>query len=233
MYDLSYKVYVLNFLCPEFFAKKDEDFNWLDYKILFGPYAPAGTYEEVVYFLSNVFIYLRTNDDVDTLELISHLVWFCSEFLDKLEEDGLSDFVKFEISECLDQWIKDFKIIHFNKKACESKGWKRDHFDLVHHMEAICETTSDLIRFKSLKCVSCSFFESLAQFNDDKIKASWFLELSRARFEICPPPDVIEITTILNNKQLLNEAYNLVWSDVLNESDSTTYWKDTFNQLKI
>ena len=213
-------------------AKNDKDFTWSDYSFLYRPYAPAGTYEEVMYFLPETFLYLKTHEN-DALDLIPPIIWFCSENIDKLTKDGLAEIIKFEIMKCLNEWIKDFRIIHFDKDACFEKGWKFSHRDLVVNLESICEVTTELIKYKVFNNLAFLFFEQLTQFNNDPIKASWFLELSRARFGICSPPNETKITSILENEQLLNDAYDLIWPNVLDEIDSPTYWKDTFNQLNI
>jgi hypothetical protein len=63
----------------ELVAKPDERLGWGDFKDLLGPHLPAGTYDEVVYFLPLAFDHVRAKN-WDALDLCSSLAWFCSEY---------------------------------------------------------------------------------------------------------------------------------------------------------
>ena len=213
-------------------TKNDGAFDWSDYSNLFGPHLPAGTYEEVVYFLPQAFSYLKHHED-EALDLVTPIFGFCSKNIDNLLSDGLLEVVKSEIMDCLNHWTRDFRVVHFDKNACLKKGWGLDYNDLVVNSEVICEGTSDLARFETLEGVAARFTESLAHHNGNVIKASWFLEYSRARFDVYTPPNSKSITELLANEELLNHAYATIWTDVIDQHASPTYWQDTLNQLGI
>lgn len=219
-------------MLSDLLSKKDEEFRWYDYSDLFGPHLPAGTYEEVIYFLPQAFSYLIAHED-NALDLVIPIFGFCSKNIEKLENDGLANEVKLSIMQCLKYWVKDFRIIYFDKDACLKKGWGVDYKDLVVGSEVICEAITGLVRFKTLKDIAVEFIKLLAYQNDDVIKSSWFLELSRARFDVYRPSENPVIYELLVNENLLDNAYATVWSEAMDQKISPTYWRDTFNQLGI
>jgi hypothetical protein len=46
----------------ELLSKSDTDMRWADFACLLGPHLPAGTYEEVAYFLPLAFDYIGANE---------------------------------------------------------------------------------------------------------------------------------------------------------------------------
>ena len=219
-------------MLKELLEKNEEEYDWYDYSNLFVPHLPAGTYEEVMYFLPKAFTYLKSHEE-DALDLVTAVFGFCSINLNYLEKDGLDNIVKQEIIDCLNYWTRDFRIVHYDQNACQDKGWRLSHNDLVINSEVICEGTSDLVRFESLAELAVQFVRSLAICEGNIVKASWFIEYSRARFDVYTPPDNSEIMNLLTNEKLLNEAYATVWPVAVDEKASPTYWKETFNKLGI
>jgi hypothetical protein len=213
-----------------FLKKNDEEPGWNDYSMLFGPHLPTGTYEEVMYFLPKAFTYLKNNEE-NALDLVTAIFGFCSKNLENLRKDNLEVFIKDKITDCLDHWVRDFRIEHFDKQMCKNKGWNSNYFDYVHNTETICEALTDLARFETLKCLAIEFVNPLAFHDGNIIKASWFLELSRARFDAYNPPDLSEIQNLLSDKKLLLEAYAVVWPEA--EDYKLTYWRDTFAKLGL
>jgi hypothetical protein len=67
----------------------DRKLEWNHYRELLGPFAPAGTYEEVVYFLPLAFDYLIANVE-SALDLVSTPVWFASEYDEQLRKDRVT-----------------------------------------------------------------------------------------------------------------------------------------------
>ncbi len=212
--------------------KSDEELIWSDYANLFGPHLPAGTYEEVMYYLPKAFHYLKLNEE-DSLDLVTPIFGFCSINLEKLADDGLSATIKSNILECLNYWIREFRIVHYDKPACLKKGWGINYQDLVYNSDVICKSTSELVRFETLEELAIKFVQSLAYHKGEFTKAAWFLEYSRARFDVYTPPNNEIIQEMLTNKELLNNAYAVVWAEAMEESASPTYWRDTFNRLEI
>lgn len=210
--------------------KDDSEFGWNDYSWLFGPHLPAGTYEEVMYFLPRAFAYLKGHE-YEALDLVTPIFGFCSKNIEQLREDGLEVLVKEQILECLNYWVRDFRIEHYDKPMCVNKGWRLDYKDLVHNTETICEGTTDLARFETLSSLAIEFTQSLAYHSGDITRASWFIELSRARFDVYTPPNLPEIQKLLTDENLLNEAYAVVWPE--SNEYKLTYWRDAFSKLGL
>lgn len=217
-------------MLKDLLIKNDSEFGRSDFTRLFGPHLPAGTYEEVIYFLPSAFEYLKLHEG-DALDLIAPIFGFCSKNIEHLKKDGLEKIIKGKIMECLNYWIRDFRIEHYDRQMCISKGWRLHYSDLVHNTETICEGTTDLVRFETLSSVAIDFTKSLAYHNGDITKASWFIEFSRARFDVYTPPNLPEIQELLSSDVLLHEAYTILWPET--HEYKLTYWRDTFNKLGL
>ena len=208
----------------------DHEMGRSEYSALFGPHLPAGTYEELMYFLPKAFAYLKENES-DALDLVSTILGFCSKNLERLQQDSLDLLIEEKITDCLEHWVRDFRIEHFDRQMCEAKGWRLNYFDYVHNTETICEALTDLVRFETLKPLAVEFVKTLAVHDGNIVKASWLLALSRARFDTYNPPDCSEIQHLLSDEGILLEAYAVVWPEA--EDYRLTYWRDTFKKLGL
>lgn len=215
----------------ELLSKRDGELSWADFQCLLGPFLPAGTYQESVYFLPLAFEHIASHDD-DALDLVTSIVWFVSEYACDLERDGLLDAARDRISECFEKWTAEFSVTHFDKPACEEKGWGLPYFDYVEPVEVVCVGTCDLIRFERHADLARAFFRELGENGTDGTKAAWFLELSRAYYDICHPPKDPSIARVLTDRDNLDRAVVLARPIVGRES-SPTYWTDTLNALAI
>jgi len=216
----------------EILSTPDDRFEWHHYQSVLGPFLPAGTYDESVYFLPGAFDFILRHDD-DALDLITALVWFASEYSDRLADDGLLDAVRHNLLACFQHWTAHFVVIHFDEEGCRKKGWGLKHFDYVYNIEAVCEGSCDLVRFETHRDLAESFFASLADFGDDPIKAAWFLECARSRGDVRFPPRHPSIQNLLANDHLLHGAAKLVLAKLVPDEKSPTYWTDTFEVLGL
>ncbi len=216
----------------EILATPDNDLDWRQYRALLGPYSTAGTYEEVVYFLPLAFDYVLHHDE-GALDLVTSLVWFSSQYETSLRRDRLHNCVRDSLRFCLAQWTSDFQIIHFDREACAQKGWGLQYSDYVVHSEVICQCNEDLVRFKAHADLALEFTNSLADHQQNKAKASWFLHYSAARFEVYTPPEDRQIRAILENRNLLLSAASFTCSQLTNEERHSTYWNDLFLKLEL
>ena len=212
-------------------SKPDSQLVWSDYQCLLGPFLPAGTYRESVYFLPLAFEHIASHDD-DALDLITSIIWFVSEYADELKQDGILDASRDRIAECFEKWTSQFTVVHFDQSACQQKGWKLAYFDYVKHVEVICEGACDLVRFERHADLASSLFQSLKDNTTDAVRAAWFLELARARNDVYHPPAVSPISAILADREATSRAAELARPMIANES-SPTYWTDTLNALGI
>lgn len=204
----------------------DSDMQWHHYANILGPFLPAGTYEESVYFLPNAFDYFLANDDV-ALDLVTPIVWFTSEYADQLERDGILSATLDRLAECFNHMAAHFHVQHFDRDACLANGWQIDYFDYVSNCDAICQGTTDLVRFEAHRELAEAFVAGLANHHGNSTRAAWFLELARSREAVYAPPDYPPISTMLTNRALLEEAASVVRKQLLAAEPSPTYWKDT------
>ena len=98
-------------MLKELLNKSNSELRWSDYSSLFGPHLPAGTYEEVIYFLPNAFSHLK-NHEYDALDLVTPIFGFCSKNIERLKGDGLDKAIKEKIVECLNYWVRAVSYTH-------------------------------------------------------------------------------------------------------------------------
>lgn len=216
----------------EILRKSDADLAWADFKTLLGPHLPAGTYEEVAYFLPLAFEFIRTHK-ADALDLCSTLVGFCAQNHAELESDGARDAARSRLLGLLREWTSRFQITHFDKFMCERKGWKLQYFDHVEMSETVCETLSDLVQFSQDADLAETLVSEVIAFGDDTTKAAWLLELVRARDDVYHPPVIARLEQAANELPLLRDAYRVVQGNDQIRENSRTYWRDTVSKLGI
>jgi hypothetical protein len=216
----------------EILATPDRQMERRHYINLFGPYLPAGTYKESIYFLPGAFHYLLAHDG-DALDLITPILGFISVNKTNLIQDGIFEDVCDCVRECLNYWTRDFRVIHYDKKACREKGWGINYFDHVEMSEVVGLAISDLVEFEKLAIIAVEFVRDLAS-NDDPVKAAWFLEYSHSqKYPAYYPPNYEPITRLINDDERLLAAMYLVEQHIVPNEPSPTYWEDTFRRVGL
>jgi hypothetical protein len=214
-------------------SKPDDALRWGDFTILLGPHLPAGTYDEVAYFLPLAFNCIRANKG-DALDLCSSLVWYCSEYANDLASDGVLDSARGELRDLLRDWTARFTIIHFDKSACVAKGWRLEYLDLVDMSETVCEMMCDLVGYARHADIVEQFVRDLIDFGTNPSAAAWLLELIRSREGVAYRPPLLPLLeeTSVDHRILLT-AYELSQTHGEIRDSSPTYWRDTLCQLGI
>jgi hypothetical protein len=224
----------------EILATNDSDFEGIDYRNLFGPHLPAGTYEEVMYFLPLAFAYFaQPENESGAYEMLDAVVGFASDYAEYLKTDGLLEAVGNCFQECLQSWITTFTIIHYDKNGCYKKGWGLQYLDIVTRLELLSETIYEMRRYKTFAEVAGEFVSQLSQNESDPIKAAWFLAYAADEYlrdEQTPKMfkfkfDAIQLSILDHDR--LKKAAQLVRSDPALYEMSPTYWRDTFEYLAL
>jgi hypothetical protein len=217
----------------ELLRKGDSELRWGDFKALLGPHLPAGTYEEVAYFLPLAFDYIRT-DKALALDLCSSLVWFCSKYTEQLAADRVVDAARDQMLGLLRQWTSQFVVTHFDRSMCIERGWaKLQYFDLVEGSETVCQMLCDLSEYSTHANISERFILELIDFGTDPIKAAWLLALLRARNDVYHPPATQRLELASVDYSLLRASYDLVEANDKIRDCSPTYWRDIVTELGL
>lgn len=212
-------------------AKPNAELRWGDYKTLLGPHLPAGTYEEIAYFVPLAFDCIRT-ETTAALELCSSIVWFSSQFKERLTADKVCDSVRAQLLGLLRLWTSAFKVVHFDRSMCLEKGWvKLQYFDLVETRETVCQMLCDLVEYSANADLADRFIVELINFSKDPVKAAWLLELLRARDDVYHPPPSQRLELASADHTLLFAAYQLARTKAEIGECSPTYWCDTTARL--
>jgi hypothetical protein len=222
--------------CPEslrdLLATADSDLKWYDFRTLLGPHVPAGTYEEVVYFLPLAFRYIREHPD-DALDLCTSIIWFCSEYAQRLHADGFLESARAAISDLLRHWASTFEVVYFDEAACRAKGWGIKHCDYVKGSESLYQSLEDLVEYRTNADLSETFLANLASFENDSTRAAWLLDAVRSRDDAYGPPDIGVFSCCANDRELLQRALDTALRDPQIRRVSPTYWEDTCRTLKL
>lgn len=214
-------------------SKADSELSWGDFRILLGPHVPAGTYEEVVYFLPLAIDHMRACRR-DALDLSSSVVWFTSKYQDYLAHDKASDMVRAELLSLLREWTSRFRVSHFDRSGCLEKGWvKLQYLDLVEDSETVCQMLCDLTEYAAHAVVADRLILELVDFGDDSVKAAWLLELIRAREDVYRPAPSQRLDLASADHALLSSAKKLVQADSEISGHSPTYWPDTYSRIGL
>lgn len=208
-------------------AKPDEELNWMDYQCLLGPYLPAGTYEQSVYFLPLAIDYLKQHDD-EALDLITPIIGFASEYALQLKDDRILDAVRFEIQSCLNYWTADFVVRHYGQDECRQKGWTVKYGDLVRHSEVVTEAISDCVRFEAHTDLMTSWLAQIASLESSAVQSAWFLECTRRHLadDVYQPPEHPQMTPLLEDNCLAVQHFAKVSESLPGFDSSSTYWRD-------
>ena len=209
----------------------DEMMEWHHLQSLLGPFLPAGTYQESVYFLPIAFECLRREEE-HALDLTTSVTWFVSEYADDLAKDGALNECRSEIMGCLLHWIRDFTVTHFDRDACAAKGWKLSYFDYIQRSEVVCETLCDLDRFARHADLADHLITQLALSNQP-VSASWFLELARSQTDIYHPPPRDAFQHYFTDMSLLAQKTTIVEEHMASTTASPTFWHDVFTELGL
>jgi hypothetical protein len=219
-------------LLEEMLGTPDNQLLWHHYCNILGPFLPAGTYEEGVYFLPRAFQFTLLHED-HALDLITPLVWFISEHAESLKRDGLLTKARESLFACFSHWTSEFIVEHFDRAACKAKGWGRETFDLVKHCEVVCQGTCDLVEFQRHADIAEDFANGLAHHESDPVKAAWFLEYARAKDDVSHPPFHPPIQQLISDRDKLQSAAAVVRETIAKREKSPTYWENTFKALGI
>lgn len=218
----------------ELIETPDSEMTGCHYQQILGPFLPAGTYEESVYFLPAAFDWLVANSG-DSLDLVTPVIWFCSEYCSDLQRDGALDSCRQRLSACLSEWTCRFEVRHFDAADCAAKGWRRTYFDYVLMSETLCEATSDLVRFETHADIAFDFYRHLSSSCASVSEAAWHLDLAAAytRQEIYSPPSDDRVVTPLTDRNSILSASAIVSAALPTFSRDQSYWQDTFKALGL
>lgn len=228
-------------LLEELLNTPDNEMNWRHYQNFLGPHLPAGTYDEVVYFLPRAFDYMvacimKAHDfdwenyqppNNEILEYVPRaIVGFCSHHAEELQSDGILPHVREAIRECLRLWITKFEVVH---RPLPESGVR--YFDYVIQSEDVNDFVENLIEFKRHGDLVVEFLEELANHEGNTTRAAWFLEIARSRRSdtvYTYTQHYAPAASLMFNRELIESAASMVRNM---PTPSPTYWPDTFKTL--
>lgn len=231
--DPNYDFRGCEYLLDELLNTPDQSMGWQEYRELFGPYLPAGTYEEVVYFLPHAFIHLKFNP-VDAEDFCNAVFGFCSKNKDQLTTDKLIDTVRTQIMLCLIEWTKIFEFKHYPCNDKQQNHSNLKYTDIVHNSSLVVGALICLTEFETYKDVAINFLKSLQCHNGNLTKACWYLEFTKQySYPILAPSKKTFVLQSCNSTESLTSAYEVVFPFVVKDDRSTTYWNDLFYKLGL
>ena len=181
----------------------DDQLSFNDFRTIFHWRTPAGTYEEVAYFLPLALEHMRCAPD-DAREFIDGIICFASEHAVQLTKDQLFSQIEKAMRSCFEAWTNQFLVEHFDEKACQDKGWNINHYDYVNNSEIVRE-----------------LIESLTTSQDKATRSAWLLEYAR------------EAGVFMFEHGLLQRHYKSIEVTLVANEPSPTYWKTIRKELDL
>lgn len=215
---------------------RDDLLAWQHFQSLFGPWLPAGTYEEIVYFLPLAFRFLYDRrEDVD--EVVGPILGWIAANQEGLQEDGLWGATRENVVICLEHWTRDFDVIPVVGGASVNSpiGTFR-----VRNSQLVTRTLQELNVWRGLRDLAPRFLRSLAFQSSTTFQLAWILELSRSlllafssatgRTGSAMPAD---IAAVLQDETIRRRAAAVVLRELVPWPSQTEYWQETFELLGL
>ncbi len=205
---------------------KDDRLTWSDFNTIFHWGTPAGSYQEIVYFLPLALRHIKNNPR-DALDFMSGVFCFIGSNAPNLESDSLHLNTTEAIEEVFQERTRQFAVAHYDADACREKAWTLDHQDIVENSQSIMQLIEDLQSFPAYPELADKLVESLALQQQHAIRSAWFLEYAR---EVSNSPGIFKTSEaqrrFIEDRTLLQDHYNRVLKSVVATTESPTYWSD-------
>ena len=156
--------------------RPETELGWNDFNMLFRTGVAPASYEEGVYFLPEAFAFLRRNPSEDGINCVADVMWFISEYAERLRQDGLLDECRGEVRSLLAEQTREFVILHWDRATSPKMCGKRDHRDHVRN-SLPWDTLEALLRFRTLGVWAEKFLDTLLTARGEPVKSARFLEL--------------------------------------------------------
>ncbi|MBC7813931.1 MAG: hypothetical protein H7175_22445 [Burkholderiales bacterium] len=205
-------------------ATPDDKLDASQYRNLLG-FLPAGTYEEVIYFLPGAFRYFIANEEA-AFDIPAEIIRYVSINKIYLDDDGILETVRDCLRECLDRCTKEFVVIHKARAVSQTS-----YIDDVKHSDFIAEFTFELVSCETHADLIEQFVRGLSDNNNDPVKSAWFLEYSARLYS--PAVDPEPVRSLVKDQERLNMAADIVRHHSEFIDTAPTYWRDTFKLLNI
>ncbi len=212
-------------------ATPDEEMGFAEYRNLLGPWLPAGTYDETIYFLPRALAFVADHEE-DAFEITDSVVGYCYENAARLLQDGLLDAARGALGWLLRYWSREFSVQHYDRAACREKEWGLERFDLVKRSDLVRAWLEELVLFEPNADVAVEYVRELGRSRATPLQAAWFLELVRARGDVYGPWDHPTIQAMLADPDAQAAAARTVRQAGMVEQ-APTYWRDVFDSLGL
>ncbi len=210
--------------------KAPGDLDWSDFRTVFQYGMPAGDFRECAFYLPWAFAHLHDLRD-DHLEYLSDMIRWTSLHAEELANaNRTSDRVREALQSCLERWTAAFEVFHFDRPACQEKGWGLQYQDFVSNSNVVCTLIDELCREKAFADVAVTFTESLASTRGAAIRSAWYLELVR-EFNFGSHHGARKkyrsVLTALRDEARWKHHAAVVLETLVPTCPSPTYWNDT------
>ncbi|HYT55363.1 MAG TPA: hypothetical protein VEQ38_11675 [Verrucomicrobiae bacterium] len=212
----------------------DDRLTWSHFNIIFHWGTPAGTYQEIAYFLPRALHHIKNNPR-DALEFMSGVLCFVESNIRSLESDSLHRKTAEAIHEIFEVWTSEFVVIHYGTDACRERGWELDHQDIVQNSQSVMQLIEDIQSFPAFPELADELIQSIASQHDDHVRSAWFLEYAREMQDWSGTFIKSSATQarFFKDRDLLQDHYNRISSNIVAASNSPTYWADLRMALRL
>lgn len=205
--------------------------SWRHFREVFSAEWPGTMYQKQVYFLPLAINYIFEQRE-NYGEFFLGVVDFISMHSEQLSRDGLLGPTKKCVFDCLRKWTKSFEVVHYDKEACQDRGWGLEYNDIVSNCYSVIEILVQFAEKKTHGDWVDEFVEDLVKSPDDPLKSAWVIEIASQY-----PPTLRRrrphLAKVLYDDSLLKLHAQRVLNRFVKNSPSPTYWTDVFNRLGI
>lgn len=157
--------------------KPESELGWEDFNALYRAGVAPASYEEGLYFLPEAFAFLRRNLDEEAIHCVADIIWFVSEYAERLAQDGLLHACGDQVLAFLMEQTSEFKVLHWDKTTFPERCGQREYIDYVVNSQSVDDTVEALLRFKTLRGWATEFLGSLMSAKADPLRSAWYLAL--------------------------------------------------------
>jgi hypothetical protein len=226
--------------------KRDDELDWSDFRAIFAVSDCGPTRQERAWFVPSAAKYL-TERPSEGLEFISGFIAHFSRNSGDVPVEYRVRDAEAVFDGLLDAWTARFTIVHFDRAACEAKGWSIPYHDYVMNSQILTDVLEALVLDPALSVIGERFIRRL-QAQDTLTASQWFLELARAvqqcdvdfiahaakakRASSAADALAMRVQDVLTTPAVLAEMYARVHA-ARSVDDGETYWCDVRSLLGL
>jgi hypothetical protein len=203
--------------------KPDTLLNEDDYTDLFWLFSPAGSYEELVYFLPFAIAFMG-GAPAHSLQVVSSTVAFIENNIDRLRADMLESACVCSIRDVFQRWTQVFAIDHYEGDQLKKLGYVAPYADHVRNSDEVVKVVTSLATSNALNQVAHGCLDTLNAEPLAPARSAWYLEIAHRLTKVPWRVEEVSIAHRLADRQVARRHLTIVAGDLAIIQKHKTYW---------